>query len=222
MTPNEKPILFSSEMVKAILENRKFQTRRLVKPQPNSQGIESFGESWEWTKGTDSFSGCTKEQMAGDAGLLYSRRGPYFKGMNLWVKETFARIHEETFARIHEGLVSYLDPDPDNGEAWNNGWSTVFRADGEPANWKHYGVKWKPSIFMPHKLSRITLEIVSIGVERLNDISLRDAIDEGVSYDVSKEGGDPIFQFKKLWESINGKGSWAQNPWVWKIEFRKL
>ena len=81
---------------------------------------------------------------------------------------------------------------------------------------------WKPSIFMPRKASRITLENTRIRVERLQDISHRDALAEGVSYDVSKPEMHPIAMYRKLWESINGKGSWAKNPWVWVIEFRKL
>lgn len=119
-----------------------------------------------------------------------------------------------------------LDPEPDNGEPYNNGWACVFRADGEPVHWKEYGVPWTPSIFMPRKLSRIDLEIEAIRVERLQDISEEDAKAEGVEMPDGIEEPPDFWSYKQeyeyLWEDINGKGSWAANPWVWVIEFKVL
>lgn len=86
--------------------------------------------------------------------------------------------------------------------------------------------KWKPSIFMPRRASRITLEITNVRVERLNDISDKDAKAEGCFYGIG--GGEvdeavvPSDHFPTLWESINGVGSWEANPFVWVIEFKKL
>ena len=79
-----------------------------------------------------------------------------------------------------------------------------------------------PSMFMPRIASRITLEVTGVRVERLQDISHRDALAEGVEYDVSKPFGSPLERFRKLWVSINGIDSWNANPWLWRIAFRRL
>ena len=88
---------------------------------------------------------------------------------------------------------------------------------------------WRPSIHMPRHASRITLEITSVRVERLQDIDLADALAEGISDtgalildSAGNEQGGPIAEYAVLWESINGPGSWDENPWVWVIEFRRL
>ncbi len=77
---------------------------------------------------------------------------------------------------------------------------------------------------MPRRASRITLEIVAVRVERLNDITQADAIKEGVTPDFSRlyQRLTPIDLYTELWESINGAGTWAENPWVWVIEFRRI
>jgi uncharacterized protein YhfF len=83
------------------------------------------------------------------------------------------------------------------------------------------GFRWKPSIHMPRWASRITLEVVSVRVERLNDISEEDAIAEGVTPTMPNlDRLDHVDGFAHLWESINGKGSWQENPYVWVIEFK--
>jgi hypothetical protein len=120
---------------------------------------------------------------------------PYGKvGDRLWVRETF-RPSEDPLSN-----------------------SIFYRADEE----YHKGAGWKPSIHMPRWASRLTLEIIDIRVERVQDISHRDALAEGVSYDVSKEGGAPVPRFHALWDSINASRgySWDSNPWVWVIEFK--
>lgn len=87
-------------------------------------------------------------------------------------------------------------------------------------------IKWTPSIHMPRRYSRITLEITNIRVERLNDISNDDAKSEGCWY--GRGGGvpdkalTPSDQFPTLWEEIYGDGSWSSNPWVWVIEFKRI
>jgi hypothetical protein len=75
---------------------------------------------------------------------------------------------------------------------------------------------------MPRWASRITLEITNIRVERLNEITRGGAMAEGCPFPNMADGPDPREWFSDLWESINGKGSWDANPWVWVIEFRKL
>ena len=209
---SEKPILFSGEMVRAIPDGRKTQTRRVVNV-PRLEKRRGTLSADGWRKGDIEAAGWR------DLAKIWNPYGQ--PGDRLWVKETHARVHE--------GLLQNLDPEPDNGKAYNNGWSTVYRADGEPAHWQHYGIHWKPSIFCRREYSRITLEIVSVRVERLKDISENDAYAEGISTDSRLEpmrAGASFrsakLAYKSLWESINGKGSWAKNPWVWVIEFKKL
>lgn len=223
---SEKPMLFSGDMVRAILDGRKTQTRRILKF-PRWSHPKDKGEDLEG----DLSVGFNPMICHKDTGCLCDVPCPYGQiGSCLWVKETHARIHE--------GLLQHLDPEPDNGQKFNNGWTTVFRADGEPAHWKHYGLNWKPSIFMRREYSRINLEITAVRVERLQDISEEDSIAEGIHRISHGMNGDYFHAFnteysadnfcyastayKELWESINGNGSWKLNPWVWVIEFKKL
>jgi hypothetical protein len=95
----------------------------------------------------------------------------------------------------------------------------IYKADEEATN-PSTNKKWITPLFMPRIASRITLEIIEVRAERLNDCSTSDAISEGV--DVESSGLDTLASFKALWESINGAGSWMENPWVWVVEFRRL
>ena len=91
------------------------------------------------------------------------------------------------------------------------------------------GLPWRPSIHMPRWASRITLEITSVRMERLQDIDLADALAEGISDtgalildSAGNEQGGPIAEYAVLWEQINGPGSWDANPWVWVVEFKAI
>ncbi len=126
---------------------------------------------------------------------------PYGKpGDRLWVKETFS---------AHGALGA-------DGRI-------VYRAD-VPGEREPHGLHWKPSIFMPRVASRITLEIESVRVERLQDISADDCLAEGITADQAQLGSDASWRaaYCRLWESINGAGSWKLNPYVWAITFRRL
>lgn len=79
------------------------------------------------------------------------------------------------------------------------------------------GLLWRQSMFIPRWASRITLEVVSVRVERLHDISEADAMAEGITHSTMN---NPRVEYQWLWESINGLGSWNANPWVWVIEFK--
>lgn len=218
----ERPILFSSEMVRAILDNRKTQTRRVMKPQPMINFPDKHSVEIEWmnvrTKksGGRSFSSqelldyfwedICNQRLTNEVLCPYGRRGD-----RLWVRETWAYCpYRNCF---------------------------FYRADNFPED----KFKWKPSIHMIRAASRITLEITGIRVERLQDISEEDAIAEGIEpvnlpdeETFSHRWKDyhskyivcgfmsPINSFSSLWKSINGKDSWESNPWVWVIEFKQI
>lgn len=189
----EKPILFNGEMVRQILNGRKTQTRRIIKPQPNEFGLSMWPDGSRWL---------TVEG--------YPAKCPYGQpGDKLWVKETFCDGRGLDIARPEDGITSTGAPAPQ----W------IYRAD-EKFQLPN-GTHWKPSIFMPRDASRITLEITKIRVERLQDISEEDAKAEGIDWrdgDLCK----PQTRYKQLWESINGLDSWKENPWVWCISFRRI
>jgi hypothetical protein len=206
--PKTRPILFSGPMVRAILKGRKTQTRRVVK-------MRVCG-------------GRMIEAPADDDAAWVQRvaHNPYGEpGDRLWVRETFCIESSKE--------VAYEPPFTDgrpirhhDDEHWGAWWQQPhYRATdpvpeleigtGEP------GVKWRPSIYMPRWASRITLEIRAVRVERLQDITPADAISEGCP---GGEHGDryaAIDQYRALWESINGLGSWDANPWVWVVEFHQ-
>ena len=194
---NKKPILFSGAMVRAILEGRKTQTRRVVKKL-----------SSEWLA-PGMF---TPEFVANPDNNLCPYGNP---GDTLWVRETFQYVD---FAGEDNGYV-YRATDPD--------WETME------------GWRWKPSIFMPYKACRIFLKIEDVRIERLQDITEQDAIQEGVerlpghegllayqSYLTTPERQQmpcfPYISFKTLWHKINGRKSWDENPWVWVITFSRI
>ncbi len=193
----ERPILFSGPMVRAILDGRKTQTRRVVKPQPqNTAGVPgSLPGDAAWPIGHGAFAisnrGAPPEFVAGC---------PYgVPGDRLYVRETLRAGSD--------GVIRYEDGTPLNGVP--TGFSFLRR--------------YCPGMFMPYWASRLTLEVVSVRVERLNEISEEDAIAEGsqcagVPASLTNRGA-----FAKLWDSINGnKHPWASNPWVFVVEFKRL
>lgn len=211
---NFKPILFSTEMVKAILSGSKVQTRRVVKPQPTNNDYsptfftDHFGKQFlEFRKSEVLVESKTWECPYGQVGDV------------LWVRETFAKIKS-----LETGLTYSLTKA--DFEHYEN-----KLIQGEK-------VKWKPSIHMPKEACRLFLKIKSIRVERLRDISEADAVYEGIEvihfaepsvpifkrYDLKEKLGtvNPIFSFESLWQKINGRQSLINNPWVWVIEFERI
>lgn len=196
----ERPILMNAEMVRAVLEDRKMQTRRVVKHQELIEYDESDG-SLIHVHATDCPNYCD---------YACHRLCPYGQeGDRLWVRETFCEMVE----RHRPPKFSYRADTSADGEE--------CRLDFVRCG---YPYRWKPSIHMPRWASRITLEITGVRVERLQEISEADAIAEGVSSWAIENNlrGYWVTAFSRLWESINGPGSWATNPWVWVIEFRRL
>ena len=194
----EHPVLFSTEMVKAILKGRKTQTRRVIKPQPYfDNGLYDQGWIWEGLHHNDE----TDLKKL----IVMSGKCPYGQvGDRLWVREAFCNLCPD-----EQGFCYKADRE-------HNPASDLCAAE------------WKPSIFMPRWASRTTLEITGIRVERLQEITHEDAIAEGAEFmpaaKLRKERLTvPQIVFAGLWDSINGKKyPWASNPWVWCIEFKRL
>ena len=215
----DRPILFSGEMVRAILSGRKTQTRRMVKFKPPYTNHSSwpFVYPHPHDNGSFVFTDAVYDEKfiqgmtAGNKG----RRSPYgAMGDRLWVRETFALMYKDSDACIHEDEVDMQCPCP--------GCLIEYRADTgnkHPGDWPddEDAPHWKPSIFMPRWASRISLEIDSVRVERIQDISSSDATEEGCCL---PSNGFPKIEFHALWESINGTiHPWSENPWVWVISF---
>jgi hypothetical protein len=194
----ERPILFSAPMVRALLDGSKTQTRRVVKPQPSFIG--SMGDPNTPFKTIDD-------------GLHCRIICPYGQpGDQLWVREAWRFIDGGAVYDAAGGVQDSFEPE------------TLYRADRDNARGP-----WKPSIHMPRWASRITLEVTCVRVERLKDISEADALAEGVpgyqeGFDPPPD--DPSFEwsyraaYARLWDSINGAGSWELNPLVWVLEFK--
>lgn len=211
----ERPILFSTEMVKAILEGRKTQTRRVLKTQLPFDSFEftsGIGYSAMTPKGYVEVRGYSNKDGKREYSpfAIKPKYGEF--GDILWVRETFEFIGESGFNDPPENPTDYL-----------------YKADShEPV------FKWSPSIYMPKEACRIKLKITEIRIERLLDISKEDAIAEGITGGYTDDGytwtdytndektyEDPRSSYMTLWDSINGKDSHRLNPWVWVISFEK-
>lgn len=207
----ERPIIFTGEMVRAILAGRKTQTRRALKKQPCISLSQPVFNGREW--------GFYEE---GRTGGPYQHLGkcPYGSpGDLLWVRENFRLHHKEDENSPGEARV---------------GTKTWYEADDPQLV---YAGKLRPSIYMPRSRTRILLTVETVSIERLQDISDADARAEGVPgmppFErslLSEPCPDPAektdlncrMRFAALWEQINGQKSWQKNPWVWVIEFRRI
>lgn len=218
----ERPILFAGPMVRAILSGEKTVTRRVMKPQPTPSNLG--GHSWPCPI-HQTMLHVEQELQNGEgiwAGLADSACPHGAPGDRLWVRETW---YCDDY-RVLRG--PYLKPDDlDLDEARDEG-TLVYAADGLTP-YEAEQPTWKPSIHMPRWASRILLEITAVRVERLQDISDEQARAEGVAEwakgALSPEGRADICRqdgFRMLWESINGAESWAANPWVWVVEFKRI
>lgn len=221
-------------MVRAILDGRKTQTRRKMKPKPASGAPEgaycnpyngNFEHFTFWTKDNKLCAGLTGNVK--DRGQkTCSWKCPYgVPGDRLWVRETW------NMADSAEELMSgeICGPSaPFKGVQGTRSidWVAVYKATSGHKTHPVFGkALWRPSIHMPRWASRITLEIVNLRAERLNDISEEDAKAEGVVCpyppEVYCEKGYPE-HFKELWTAINRPGSWEKNPWAWVVEFKRI
>ena len=219
-----RPILMSAPMVRALLDGRKTQTRRIVKPQPSVRyGMVYLpkciaGFHPDYLSGRLSIEGVKRPDFSSSFGK---------RGDLLWVRESWS-------IKDCGNRVSI------SSDGWPKGWPTDrvrYEADCAEFSWNR-----RASIHMPRWASRLTLELTDVRVERLREISASDAVAEGIEaiphtdggylnythegagtgYYTDKPGhpgGGARSSYESLWESINGADSWLTNPWVWALSF---
>jgi len=218
----ERPIIFSSAMVRAILEGRKTQTRRVIKPQPTVTE-ELLRQRGAWIAGeslSDQVNAAWQHGFV-DVSCPYGQPGD-----RLWVRETWG-----CKAADRPGVPGGRKPQP--------GDSIQYAENGADAwQWRVPGsLPWRPSIHMPRWASRILLEITDVRVQLVQDISEEDARSEGVLWvpghgEITPadlhEGYSNYLDcrqgFQVLWDSINAKRGfgWDANPWVWALTFKRV
>jgi hypothetical protein len=202
-----KPILFNTEMVRAILESRKTQTRRPLNPQPYFDNNADM-----WSRGN----------------VLYTElqhmvnRLRYQIGDVLYVRETFYK--HECYSKECI-MLDYLDC---NGcTHTDDGMCYAYKATHD----EDISVKWRPSIHMPKEAARIFLRVTNVRVERLNDISDSDLMKEGTTkfiptclLELVNRYEEMVNDFRVLWNCIYGKPgySWEDNPWIEVCEFERM
>lgn len=206
-----KPILFNTEMVRAILDGRKTQTRRIIKSQPTNPRWNTIG----W--------------LGWDDGHGYHMKAPCDPGDILWVRETWCDPEPDNYMVP----VFYKADMPLH-------WDAEDTAHGEAVDITADEFKWRPSIHMPKGFARIFLKVKDVRVERLQDITEEQAEKEGCwagcfrstcgpvdNYDEPPEQFDAVEDFQRVWDSTikpaeRDKYSWEANPWVWVIEFKRI
>ena len=207
----ERPILMSAPMVKALLDGRKTQTRRVMKSQPYTLRTEGFGY------GTKSGGFVSIQSPHCLAEFPYG-----VPGDRLWVREAWTSGYRDgAWGTIFRADETFLI-------------GKCAHEKGPHFHAKEMGshILWRPSIFMPRWASRITLEVTDVRVQRLQEISEGDAVAEGIYRNSENMGAgwrysdaEPVYAFaasayRELWESIHGAGSSTLNPWVWAVGFK--
>lgn len=241
----ERPILFSGPMVRAILSGRKTQTRRVVAtPADGWEFDRKLGRVKSEHRHQGKFGAFIRRGVGTDFPEIDIVPCKYGQpGDRLWVKETFSTDaismypcprawYRATDFNDRGDLVDcdrHVCPKESRGR-----WADCLACWEEREGRKF---RWRPSIFMRRELSRITLEIVSVRVERLQEISEGDAVAEGIHrFEVNdcvyfharptapteEHFNSAVMAYRDLWESINGAGSWDANPWVWVVEFKRI
>ncbi len=198
----EHPIIFTSDNPKLILEGRKTQTRRLIVFHHSCAGHSP--NEWRFDGFNPNGDAIFDSKIEPGERIIIGSYG--VAGDRLWVRESFWNYNEPNHWR---GSITYRCETPG-----------LTELNGRK-------VKWRPSIHMPRWASRVTLEIVRVRVERLQDISEEDARAEGIN-GIYPAGSDELTYingpggYHWLWDSLHGKGAWDKNPWVWVIEFKKV
>jgi len=214
----ERPIIMGAESVRAILEGRKTQTRRVIKPQPSV--------TYHWSGDAYEEGGMVKAVLSSKPTIHfdYMPKCRWQVGDLLWVRETF--VDEGSFFGTLN-IRTVKDPEGIESEI-------IYRADDNDFVWtkddgtidfdkkkRRCASHWKSPIFMPRWASRITLEITDIRVERVQDITENDARAEGMTSPLRYIGALRD-AYIKTWNSLNAKRGypWESNPWVWVVSFK--
>lgn len=217
----DRPILFSGPMVRALLDGRKSQTRRIVNVAKYAETLAGYSSTGRLVN----YNGDHRVglEFASDTHGLWNqntnpegRSGwcvpiPYAVGDRLWVREAHTLLPRTAYrGSVGTGTIEQVEHPTDGYTA------AVFREgfdrSGKP--------RWRPSIHMPRWASRLTLIVTDVRVQRLQEISIEDAIAEGISGELDN-GHTRVSQFKALWDSLNadrGYG-WKANPWIVAISF---
>jgi hypothetical protein len=214
----ETGILFTPENYTKCLDGSKPMTRRLngldeINKAPDEWAVMAHAAQWPW------WSFAHKTKTASRGGGIVEITCPYGTiGDRLYVKEAWATT---------KGLDHVKPRDLSAGFAceYKNRGTSLSGVENLQARGK-----WRPSLFMPRLAARLWLELTEVRVERLQDISYEDCLAEGIEVSDLLTRYEPrekyaplaINLFRHLWESINGPGSWAMNPWVWVLGYRKV
>lgn len=224
-TTKVRPIVLPGDDVRAILDGRKTQFRRIVDPQPVSVG----DQIWEY--GGDVFASDASmadhlfHNVYGTHGTPYGSVWGDGSGDRLWVKETWLPFDRDHW--IGDVKVAYRASTDSDGDKIRKEYNQRGR-----------DYRWRSSIHMPRWASRLTLEITEVRVQRVQEISEEDAIAEGVTVLPLQSINDPsawyetspgknqarsaVGSYGMRWERDHGKGSWSANPWVWARTFRRV
>lgn len=208
-----RPILFNTEMVRAILDGRKTQTRRVVKPQPAGDGsapvpLETRPGAWNaW----------------GDDNVLWPAYQP---GDILWVRETWQHGYWDEEGAERHTRIFFEETDPGDAGAYGLG-HYIYKADAQNFDDVPEPDKWHPSIHMPREAARIFLRVTDVRVERLWDIQPADICAEGVQIGANDSADAAYESFSALWNSTikpsdRDRYGWAANPWVWVYTFERI
>lgn len=218
-----KPMIFNTEMARAILDGRKTVTRRAIKPQPHCYGPYISYPRHEANLEIDEDAGWLRCCVCGNY-PEYSREGtdvchfwkpPYRPGDILYVRETWCYM---PCAECESGCSRWT-------LGIDNPGCYIYKADGKQDPYE----RWRPSIHMPKDAARLFLRVTDVRVERLQSMRAQDSLKEGVplSLDGIMSGRPTLEPFVRIWDStITPKDralyGWDANPWVWVIEFERI
>ena len=224
-----KPILFNTEMVEAIMDGRKTVTRRVIKPQPEMPLCYTFAGSGAGTwvyPGKDAGEHWGDKYKRPDYLILegHTWTPPCHAEDILYVRETWCKGRID-FGEEPDGReVPYISQCPGEDDYIHKEYAISHDIGTED-------VTWKPSIHMPKEAARIFLEVKRVSVERLQEMTEKEARKEGVYYGPLFKGGvfevTALSSFPQLWNSTIKKQDihnyeWDANPWVWVIEFERI